>query len=53
MGDRRNFTTKCGVVNLVDEDTEESGCFFIWVLLEPGVDLNDEGGSDSGEQASL
>jgi len=28
-------------------------CFCIWVQLELGVDLNDEGRSDSGEQASL
>ena len=27
----RGFVTKSGVVDLVDEDAEESGSFFVWV----------------------
>ena len=37
----------------MDEDAEESGGFFIWVWLELGADLDDEGGSNGGEQTSL
>jgi len=37
----------------VDEDAKESGRFFVWVRLELGVDLDDEGGSDGGEQTCL
>ena len=51
--DPRGFVTKSGVVDLVDEDAEESGGFFVWVRLELGIDLDDEGGSDGGEQTSL
>jgi len=49
----RCFVTESGVVDLVDEDTEESGSFFVWVRLEPGVDLDNEGGSNCREQTSL
>jgi len=48
-----NVITEGGVVDLVDEDTEESGCLFVRVLLELGVDFDDERGSDGGEQTSL
>ena len=45
----RNVAAESGVVNLVNEDAEESSGFFVWIRLELGVDLNDEGGSDGGE----
>jgi len=53
VGERRDFIAKSGVVNLVDEDAEESGRFFVWVRLELGVEVDDEGGGDGGEQTSL
>jgi len=37
----------------VDEDAEESGGLIVGVGLELGVDLDDECGSDSGEQTGL
>jgi len=37
----------------VDKDAEESGCLFVRVLPELGVDLDDERGSDGGKQTSL
>ena len=37
----------------MDEDTEESSGLLVWVWLEVRVDLDDEGGSDGGEQTSL
>ena len=49
----RGVITEGGVVNLVDEDTEESGCPFIRVSLEPGVNLDDECGGHDGEQTTL
>ena len=52
LRDGRN-SVKSGVVHHVDDDAEESGGFFTWILLELGVDLDNEGGSDSGEQTSL
>jgi len=42
-----------GVVHLVDEDAEESGRLFVRIGLELRMDLDDEGGSDGGEQTSL
>jgi len=53
LWDCRDAVAKSSVVNLVDEDTEEGGCFFVWVRLEPGLDLGDECGSDGGEQTGL
>ena len=53
LWDGWNAVAKGGAVHLVDEDTEESGGFFGWVRLELGADLDDEGGSDGGEQTSL
>ena len=49
----RNIITKSGVVNLVDEEAEESSSFFTWVRLELWVDLDDEGRCDSREQTGL
>ena len=49
LRDRRNVVAESSVVDLVNEDAEEGGGFFVWVWLELGVDLNDEGGSDGGE----
>ena len=42
-----------GVVDLVDEDTEESGGLITRVGLELRLDVDDEGRSDGGEQTSL
>jgi len=48
-----NVITEGGVVDLVDEDTEESGSLFVRVLQELGVDLDDECGSNGGKETSL
>ena len=45
----RNVAAESSIVDLVNEDAEEGGGFFVWIRLELGVDLNDEGGSDGGE----
>jgi hypothetical protein len=42
-----------GVVDLVKKNTEEGGGHVVRVLLEVGVDLDDERGGDGGEQTSL
>ena len=42
-----------GVVDLEDENPEESSGLIIGVRPELGVDLDDEGRSHSGEQTSL
>ena len=42
-----------GVIYLMDEDAEESGSLFVRVRLELGVDLDDEGRGNGGEQTSL
>jgi len=47
--DGGDVVAKCGVVHLVDEDTEESGSFIASVGLELGVDLDDKGRSNGGE----
>jgi len=41
------------VVDLVDEDTEESCGLVIWVLLEVGLDVDDERRGDGGEKTGL
>ena len=51
LWDGGHVITESCVVHLVDEDTEEGGGLFIWIGL--GVDLDNEGGSDGGEQTSL
>ena len=53
LWDGGNVIAEGGVVDLVDEDTEESGCLFVRVWLELGVDLDNERGSDGGKQTSL
>ena len=47
LWDCGNMVTKNGVVHLVDEDTEECSSLLIWVWLELGANLDDEGRSDS------
>ena len=42
-----------GVVDLVEKNTEEVCGHVVRVLLEVGVDLDDECGGDGGEQTSL
>jgi len=48
-----NLAAEGGVVDLVDDDTEESVRFFVRVGLELGVDDGDECGGDSGKQTGL
>jgi len=42
-----------GIVDLVDEDTEEGGSLTVRVGSELGLDIDDEYGGDGGEQTSL
>ena len=49
----RNAVAKGGLVHIIEDDTEEGGGLLIWIGLKLGVDLDDEGGSDGREQASL
>jgi hypothetical protein len=49
----RRVATERGVVHLVKEDSEESGGLLGRVWLELGMDLDDEGRGDGGEQTSL
>ena len=53
LGNGGSVVTKGGVVNLVNEDSEEGSSLLASVRLELGLDIDDEGGSDSGEQTSL
>ena len=53
MWNGRNVTAESGVVDLVDEDAEESSRLFVRVRLELRVDLDDECGSHCGKQISL
>ena len=48
-----NIVAEGGVVDLVDEDAEESCSLVIRVRLELRVELDNECGGDSGEQTSL
>jgi len=41
----RNLVAESGVVDFVDEDTDESDSLFVRVRLGLGVDLDDECGS--------
>ena len=45
--------SKCGVVDLVDENTEESGGLLACVGLELRLDIEDESRSDGGEETGL
>ena len=49
----RRVVSEGGVVKLVDKDTEEGCSYVVRILLEVGVDLDDECGGDGGEQTSL
>jgi len=53
LWDCGDVTAKSSVVDLVDEDTEESGGLFARVWLELRLDLDNEGGGYGGEQTSL
>ena len=53
LRDHGNVVTEGGVVDLVDEDTEESSGLVVGVRLELGVDLDGECGGDGGEQTGL
>ena len=53
LWDGRDVIAESGVVHIVEDDTEESSGLLVWVRLEFGVDLDDEGGSDGGEQTGL
>jgi len=44
-----NVVAEGGVVDFVDEDTEESCGLIVWVLPKLRVDLNDKCGGDGGE----
>ena len=49
MGNSGSVGTERGVVDLVDEDSEESGGFLARVRLELRLDVDDESGSDGRE----
>jgi len=53
LWDCRGVSTKSGVIELVEENAKESGGLFAWVWLEPGMNLDNEGGSHCGEQTGL
>ena len=53
MRESGSVNTKGGVVDLVDENSEEGGGFIVGVGLELGIDLDDKSGGDSREQTSL
>jgi hypothetical protein len=48
-----NVSSECGVVDLVNEDAEEGSSVGVRIGLQLSVDLDDEGGSDRGEQTGL
>jgi len=48
-----SFGTKGGVVDLMDEDSEEGGSFLTRVRLKLRLDIDDECGSDRRKQTSL
>jgi len=52
-GDGGNVVTESGVVDLVDEDTEQGRGLFVGVRLELGANLDDESGGDCGKQTSI
>ena len=49
----RRVVAKGGVINFIDQDTEQSSSLIIWVRLELGLDVDDECRGDSREQTSL
>ena len=42
LWERRNVVAEGGVIQLVNDDTEESGGLFVRVLLELGLDIDNE-----------
>ena len=48
-----SVVSKGGIVDLVDEDTEESGSLVTRVGLELRLDIDDESRGDGGEKTSL
>jgi hypothetical protein len=44
-----DIVSKRSVVDLVNEDPEESGGLVIWIGLELRTDIEDKGRGDSGE----
>ena len=53
LGKDGSVPSEGGVVDLVDEDAEEGGSLIARVGLELGLDIENECGSDGGEQTSL
>ena len=53
LWDGGNVIAESGLVHVVEDYTEESGGILVRIRLELGVDPDDEGGSDGGEQTSL
>ena len=49
----RNVVTESGVIQLVNDDTEESGGLFVRVLLELGLDVDNERRGYCRKQAGL
>ena len=48
-----NVVSEGGIVDLVNQDAEESCSLVAWVRLQLRVDLNDERGRDGGKETSL
>ena len=48
-----SVVAECSVVDLVNEDAQQSGCLVVRVGLELRVDLDDERRSYGGKQSSL
>ena len=53
LGNSGSVGAKGGVVNFMDEDTEEGGSLLTRVGLELRLDIDDERGSDRREQTGL
>ena len=53
LWDRRNAATESGTVHRVNKDAKESSRLVVRVLLELGMDLDDERGGYGGEETNL
>ena len=53
MREGGNVVSKGGVIDLVDENAEESGGLVVGIRLELRTDLDDERRGNSREQSSL
>ena len=53
LRESRNIVAEGGVVYLIDQDLEEGGGLIVWIRLELGADLDDEGRSYGGKQTGL